>query len=103
MDLLNIPDFWRLIIFICFCIVIAIQLFYYLYFFRRLAVYKPPVKPASQEYPVSIIVFSRDEAKNIDRHLPGILVQQYRTTHEVIVVNHQYTADKQYLLKEFKK
>jgi len=66
-------------------------------------VYKPPVKPASQEYPVSIIVCARDEAKNIARNLPGILVQQYRTTHEVIVVNDNSTDETKYLLKEFKK
>jgi glycosyltransferase involved in cell wall biosynthesis len=103
MDLLNIPDFWRLTIFICFCIVSGIQLFYYLYFFRRLAVYKQPLKPASQEYPVSVIICARDEAENIARNLPGILVQQYRTTHEVIVVNDNSVDETKYLLKEFKK
>ncbi|HEY6975098.1 MAG TPA: glycosyltransferase [Chitinophagaceae bacterium] len=103
MYLLSIPEFWRLTIFACFCLVSAIQLFYYLFFFQKLAFYKPPFKPASQEYPVSVIICARDEAKNIAQNLPGVLVQQYRTTHEVIVVNDNSTDETKYLLKEFKK
>jgi glycosyltransferase involved in cell wall biosynthesis len=103
MDLLNTPDFWRIAIFVCFCLVLGIQLFYYLFFFRKLAFYNPPSKSASQEYPISVIICARDEAKNIARNLPGILVQQYRTTHEIIVVNDNSTDETKYLLKEFKK
>jgi len=103
MYLLDLPDFWKLTIFVCFCAILAIQLFYYLYFFRRLAFYKQPVKEASQEYPVSVIVCARDEAHNIAKNLPGILVQQYKTTHELIVVNDNSTDETKYLLDEFKK
>jgi glycosyltransferase involved in cell wall biosynthesis len=103
MHLLNISDFWRLTIFICFCLVVGIQLCYYLFFFRRLAFYKPPLKSASQEYPVSVIICARDEAENIARNLPGVLVQQYRTTHEVIVVNDNSADETKFLLKEFKR
>jgi cellulose synthase/poly-beta-1,6-N-acetylglucosamine synthase-like glycosyltransferase len=103
MYLLEIPDLLRLIIFTCFCAVIAIQLFYYLFFFNRLAQYRAPLKSASQEYPVSVIICARDEAENIARNLPGILVQQYRTTHEVIVVNDNSTDETKFLLDEFKK
>jgi glycosyltransferase involved in cell wall biosynthesis len=103
MYLVHLPDFWKLTIFICFCAVLGIQLFYYLYFFRKLAFYKEPAKAASQEYPVSVIVCARDEAHNIARNLPGILVQQYKTTHEIIVVNDNSTDDTKYLLDEFKK
>jgi len=103
MYLLEIPDLLRLIIFTCFCAVIAIQLFYYLYFFNRLAQYRAPVKSESQEYPVSVIICARDEAENIARNLPGILVQQYRTTHEIIVVNDNSTDETKFLLDEFRK
>lgn len=82
---------------------VAVQIFYYLYFFRRLAFYKAPVKSASQEYPVTVIVCARDEAHNLVKNLPGILVQQYRTTHEVIVVNDNSTDDSKFLLDEFNK
>ena len=103
MELLHLPDFWKLTIFFCFCAVLAIQLFYYLYFFRRLAFYQSPVKKSSQEYPVSVIICARDEAHNIAHNLPGILVQKYKTTHEVIVVNDNSTDETKYLLDEFRK
>lgn len=103
MDLLQLPWFLNLIIFICFCVVIAVQLFYYLFFFNKLANYTTPDKAASQEYPVSVIICARDEAQNIARNLPGILVQNYRTTHEVIVVNDNSTDETKFLLEEFKK
>lgn len=103
MDLLHLPEFWKLAIFICFCVIIAVQLFYYLFFFNKLAQYKAPQKSSSLQYPVSVIVCARDEAENIARNLPGILVQDYRTTFEVIVVNDNSTDETKYLLDEFKK
>jgi glycosyltransferase involved in cell wall biosynthesis len=65
--------------------------------------YRAPEKKESQEYPVSVIICARDEAENIARNLPGILVQQYRTTHEIIVVNDNSTDETKFLLDEFKK
>lgn len=103
MDLLQIPEFWKLLIFIFFCIVIAVQLFYYLYFFQRLANYVPPVKKASQQYPVSVIVCAKNEAANIVQNLPGILLQDYRSTHEIILVNDNSTDETKYLIEEFQK
>jgi len=61
------------------------------------------VKKASQEYPVSVIICARDEAHHIAHNLPGILVQKYKTTHEVIVVNDNSTDETKYLLDEFRK
>lgn len=101
--ILNVPPIVWLIVFIVFCGVIAIQLFYYLFFFIRLAIYKKPTKKTSVEYPVSVIVCARDEANNLAHNLPGVLVQDYRTTHEIIVVNDNSTDDSKYLLDEFKK
>ena len=89
--------------FYTFCVVIAIQLYYYLFYFIRLANYSPPVKKESQEYPVSVIVCARDEAENLAKNLPGILFQQYKTTHEVIVVNDNSEDETKYILEEFKK
>ena len=91
------------IIFSVFCTVIAVQLFYYLFYFLRLAFYEPPVKTASQEYPVSVIICARNEAHNLVDNLPGILFQQYKTTHEVIVVNDNSEDETKYVLEEFKK
>ncbi|MBS1510465.1 MAG: glycosyltransferase [Bacteroidetes bacterium] len=91
------------IFFYTFCLIALIQLFYYLYFFMRLAFYKPSVKTTSRTHPVSVVICARDEAANLAKNLPGALVQQYRTTHEVIVVNDNSYDDSKYLLEEFQK
>lgn len=98
----NSPLVWT-VVFALFCLMTAIQLFYYLFFFRRFAVYTPKPKLQSQEYPVSVIICARDEAHNIVKNLPGILVQDYKTTHEIIVVNDNSQDESKYLLDEFKK
>jgi glycosyltransferase involved in cell wall biosynthesis len=100
---MNIPHLVWTALFALFCLMTAIQLFYYLFFFKKLAVYKPAPKMQSQEYPVSVIICARDEAHNIVKNLPGILVQDYKTTHEIIVVNDNSQDESKYLLDEFKK
>lgn len=94
---------WWQIIFYCFCLVTLIQLFYYLYFFLRLAIYK--VKPAttSQTQPVSVVICARDEAANLVKNLPGALVQKYRTTHEIIVVEDNSFDESKYILEDYRK
>ncbi|MGF7233307.1 glycosyltransferase [Arachidicoccus sp.] len=88
-----------LILFSAFCLIIVIQLGYYLIVFRKLAFYQPKPKTNSQEYPVSIIVCGKNEAENFSIHLPAILLQDYATTHEVIVVNDNSTDETKYLLE----
>ncbi|NJE06786.1 glycosyltransferase, partial [Thermococcus sp. M36] len=96
------PIIWE-IVFIAFCVVIAIQVFYYLFFFSRLAAYQVPLKQQNQEQPVSIIICARDEADNIVKNLPGVLVQDYKTTHEIILVNDNSVDESKYIIDEFKK
>lgn len=91
------------LLFYAFCLVTLIQLFYYLFFFVRFAFYKPKKKAVSQTHPVSVIICARDEAANLAKNLPGSLVQQYNTTHEVIVVDDNSFDDTKYLLEEFQK
>jgi glycosyltransferase involved in cell wall biosynthesis len=55
------------------------------------------------EHPVSIVVCARDEAQNIAENLPGILVQDYKTTHEIVVVNDNSIDDSRYVIDEFRK
>jgi glycosyltransferase involved in cell wall biosynthesis len=83
--------------------IIALQLFYYLYFFLRLAIYKKPEKAIHMEHPISVVICARDEAANLANNLPGVLVQQYNTTHEVVLVNDNSEDETKYLLEEFKK
>jgi glycosyltransferase involved in cell wall biosynthesis len=94
---------WLEIFFIVFCLITLVQLFYYGWFFRRLAWYSAPEKQTSQQHPVSVIICARDEAARLVTHLPGALVQTYPSTHEVIVVNHNSQDDTRFLLDEFKK
>jgi glycosyltransferase involved in cell wall biosynthesis len=90
-------------IFFGFCIITFIQIFYYLFFFSRLAFYKSKIKNISQTHPVSVIICSRDEAANLVKNLPGSLVQKYRTTHEVIVVNDNSFDESKYILEEYQR
>ncbi|HEX9511025.1 MAG TPA: glycosyltransferase [Puia sp.] len=99
--ILSLP--WREILFVAFCLITLIQLFYYGWFFRRLAFFLPPAKDQSQQHPVSVIICARDEASKLVTHLPGALVQTYPSTHEVIVVNHNSQDDTRFLLDELKK
>ena len=94
---------WDVIIFYILVAVTLVQVFYYLYFFRRLAYYKPKEKQQSQEHPVSVIVCARDEDENLALNLPSLLVQDYETTHEVIVVDDNSLDDSKYILDEVQK
>jgi glycosyltransferase involved in cell wall biosynthesis len=94
---------WGEIIFYSFAAATAIQVFYYTWFFSRIAFYKPKQKAQSQQHPVSVIVCSRDEDENLARNLPGILVQQYPSTYEVVTVNDNSVDDSKYILQELKR
>lgn len=93
---------WEIVFYI-FCAVTAIQIFYYSFFYSRVAFYKDKRKEISQQHPVSVIICARDEDENIARNLPGVLVQKYPSTHEVIVVNDNSVDDSKYILEELKK
>ena len=99
----NFLSHWQLIIFIFFCVISFIQIFYLLFFFGRLALYKQKPKSNSQTHPVSVVICARDEAGNIAKNLPGILVQEYTTTHEIVVVNDNSYDDSKYVLEELQK
>src|SRR6476469_6141680 len=98
-----IPEIYATVLFCVFCAVILIQLYYYIFVFRKLADFQPKTKYVSQEYPISVIICARDEAHNLTKNLPGILVQDYKTTHEIIVVNDNSSDETKYLLEEFRK
>jgi poly-beta-1,6-N-acetyl-D-glucosamine synthase len=63
----------------------AIQIFYYLFFYLAVYVYKPSQKKTKKE-PVSVIICARNEAENLKNFLPSILEQDY-PDYEVIIVN----------------
>lgn len=93
-----------LLLFCLLVLVCCIQLFYYLYFFRRLAFYtEPEARSQSLQHPISVVICARDEAENLTRNLPGVLLQQYPTTHEVIVVNDNSVDESRYVLAGLQK
>lgn len=94
---------WQNIVFLGFCVVTLIQVFYYLFFFVRLAFYKSEQKSITQTHPVSVIICSRDEAANLVKNLPGVLIQKYSTTHEVIVINDNSLDESKYVLQEYQR
>ncbi len=94
---------WPLYLFFFFCLVSFLQLCYSLFFFARLAFYKRKKSAQSQTHPVSVVICARDEAANIARNLPGVLIQEYPTTHEVIVVNDNSYDDSKYVLEELQR
>jgi glycosyltransferase involved in cell wall biosynthesis len=97
-----IPRLW-LLIFVLFCLVTLIQLFYYGYFFLRLIFYKSKDRFQSQTQPVSVIVCARDEAHNLENNLPAILTQSYTTTHEIVLVNDNSLDDTKFFTEELSK
>jgi cellulose synthase/poly-beta-1,6-N-acetylglucosamine synthase-like glycosyltransferase len=90
---------WEWIILGAFALVTLIQLFYYLHYFKRVAYHIPQEWDQSQEHPVSVVICARDEAANLADNLPGVLVQNYHTTHEVVLVNDNSQDETRYLLE----
>ena len=75
----------ELVILGIFSITFLIQLFYYLFFYIRIATHKVKTKE-NKNFPVSIIICAKDEAENLENFLPTVLEQNY-PDYEVIVVN----------------
>lgn len=100
--IMTIPLPLPFFIFVAFCTCIAIQVLYYLFLFSKTAFYKNKDFSEQAEKPVSVIVCARDEAANLVKNLPGILVQEYNAIHEIIVVNDNSTDESKYILDELK-
>lgn len=97
------PINWSEILFFVLAALTAIQLFYYTWFFARVAFFKEKPRQQSQQHPVSVIICARDEDENLARNLPGVLVQTYPTSNEVVVINDNSLDDSKYILQELKK
>jgi glycosyltransferase involved in cell wall biosynthesis len=91
--------YWPEIVFISFCLITAVQLFYYLYFFIRLAFYKKTEPERSMQHAVSVVICARDEAQQLSENLPEVLQQEYPSTFEVVAVNDNSFDDSKYVLE----
>ncbi len=62
-----------------------IQLFYYLWFILRAANHKP-IAQQTELHPISVVICAKNEAHNLEQHLPKIFNQDY-PEFQVVVVN----------------
>lgn len=77
-----------------------ILLFYYGYYYSRVAFYREGKKPLNQTFPpVSVVICAKDEYENLKKNLPLILKQDY-PNFEVVLVNDFSQDDSYFLLKE---
>lgn len=91
------------LLFIAYLLATLVQLFFWGVVFGRLARYRvPPPKPPGEGVPVSVVVCARDEAENLQKNMPLILSQNYRSF-EIIAVNDHSTDKTWDLLLEFQK
>lgn len=80
-----------LILLIVFASALLIQLFYYWFFYSRLAFFR--AKPGSEKLePVSVVIAAYNDAHKLKRNLLSILTQDY-PDYEVIVVNDRSDDD----------
>ena len=94
---------WREVLYYCFTGIALIQIFYYAWFFSRVAFFRKRDRAKHQQHPVSVIICARDEDENLARNLPGVLVQQYPSSKEVIVINDNSVDDSKFILQELKR
>jgi len=78
-----------------------IQLFYFAYFYKRLAFFKDE-KTSTEMPPVSIVIAARNEFQNLSQNLELILNQQYPEFEVIVVLDQTYdeSPDLLYALKQ---
>ncbi len=94
-------------IFSSFVILFLVQVYYYIFYFIRLARYKiPKTENLSTQTPISIIICAFNEAANLQKNLRFILEQDYNINgiknFEVVVVNDNSTDESDYFLNNLK-
>ncbi|MFH1004230.1 MAG: glycosyltransferase [Bacteroidota bacterium] len=103
MNLLLIPELnTQFVLFCIFCLTILILLWYYLFYFARVAFYKEKKKFPNDIQPASIIVCAKNEDHTLPEFLPLVLSQDY-PEYEVIVVDDCSWDNTTDVLREFKK
>ena len=88
-----------LIPFVLFSLAFIIQLWYYLYYFKKLSFYKS-IETDKNTPPVSVIICARNEDENLMNFLPLFFEQDY-PEFEIIVVNHCSSDNTGDILEEF--
>lgn len=100
---MQIPDIVLNILFYLLCTAVGVQVLYYIFFYSKLAFYREKTKSETVEQPVSVVICARNEAERLVTNLPGVLVQNYKTTHEIVLVNDNSEDESKYLIEELRK
>lgn len=79
-----------------------LQIFYYLFFFIRLAFIKKEESDSVKPDPVSVIIAARNEEDNLKTFLPKVLAQK-GVRFEVIVINDCSVDDTEDIVRDFAK
>jgi cellulose synthase/poly-beta-1,6-N-acetylglucosamine synthase-like glycosyltransferase len=79
---------------------LLIQLFYFVFFYFRIAFHKEKVITVEEYTPLSVVIAARSEAHNLVEFLPYIFEQDY-PQFEVVVVNDRSWDDTGEILKAF--
>lgn len=88
------------ILFYIFLIISCFLLFYYLYFFARLAFFKSQQEGISSHLPsLSTIVCAKNEQYNLEKNIPILLQQQYDTPNELLLVNDNSEDDTRHVMQ----
>ncbi len=74
----------------------AVQLYFYLFYFIKLARFKTQVDTQTHR-PISVIVCAHNEYENLKKLIPLLLVQNYHQYEIVIVNDRSYDATEDYL------
>jgi len=79
-----------------------VQLYYWLFIFRKFPriKYQNKKKQNDEKPPVSVIIAARNEADNLQEYLPFVLSQKYHAF-EVVVVNDCSEDDSEFVLAKF--
>jgi glycosyltransferase involved in cell wall biosynthesis len=75
-----------------------VQLYYYLFIFRKVGLKQRKKNVEHTDEPVSVIIYAKDESANLSKILPLVLEQNY-PEYEVIVVNDNSSDDSEEVLK----
>ncbi len=94
-----VVDLWWVI----FLAALAVQVFYFLFVFGRLAFLYSPKEDASDEAidGVSVVVAARNEYENLQKLVPKLFEQEYGS-YEVIIVNDRSTDNTEEYLRSLK-
>ncbi len=90
-----------MIIFTTFCIIVFIQIYFYFFLFGNFYFLKPTNLPKKQ-LGVSVVICAKNEAKNLENHLPKIANQNY-FNFEIILVNDASADPSLQVMQQFKK